>query len=90
MFSRIPRRAAAPPGLHMQPVRKEIFRRDAEYSMNEFGNISPVGCNEYSSISGTRDIPKPVNLLRGKQVRPLIQYPLALQLNVACERVSVT
>lgn len=39
----MPKMAAAPPGLHMQPVRNEIFLVEAAYSMNEFGIISPDG-----------------------------------------------
>ena len=44
----MPNMAAAPPGLHMHPVRNEIFLVEAAYSMNEFGIISPEGYGNFS------------------------------------------
>jgi len=44
MSPEIPRMAAAPPGLHIQPVRREIFEAVAAYSIKELGIISPDGC----------------------------------------------
>jgi len=43
MSSCTPRRAAAPPGLHMQPVRREMDCAVAVCSMNVLGIISPEG-----------------------------------------------
>lgn len=54
-----PSMAAAPPGLHIQPVRREIFFFEALYSMKALGIISPEGWNFFccsrsitSSVSG--------------------------------------
>src|ERR1700722_10959100 len=41
----MPRSAAAPPGLHMHPVRRDIEWYVAAYSTNEFGTGSPDGCS---------------------------------------------
>jgi hypothetical protein len=43
MSSSTPRMAAAPPGLHTHPVRREILFLEAAYSIKELGIISPEG-----------------------------------------------
>ena len=48
--SSVPRRAAAPPGLHIQPVRSEMDCSVAAYSMNLLGIISPLGCRHLSWV----------------------------------------
>lgn len=48
--SRRPRIDAAPPGLHMQPVRREMLARDAAYSTNVFGIIWPEGWTRVSAV----------------------------------------
>ena len=51
-----PSMAATPPGLHMQPVRREICLVEAAYSTNEFGSISPKGYKHNEEVSGRQGL----------------------------------